>query len=326
MPTMSSTLGYLPYLGFDGIGTGFLRIEPFGVIVVLGIMFGMWLMPRRAEKYNLDQFRLQGLAMACIVVGFVGAHVFDVLFYQMDKLKEDPILIFKIWAGISSYGGLLGGIAGFYYYVKRYKLPIGVYADVILWGFLPAFTIGRIACTVVLDHPGAATKFQWATSGSGDTIKSKIIEALKEDGFSAQAASNVWQDYGIHNLGFYELIYLLGVIAVIVILDRIRQWPHGFLVGATAILYAPVRYWLDYFRPVSSDPRHLGLTFAQWTSIGLLVAGVIIIVAAFRTPKEKWGPLPKPETPDEETSKQEKKGKVTAGMQKSKQKQKKKKR
>ncbi|MEO8552420.1 MAG: hypothetical protein ABI678_20725 [Kofleriaceae bacterium] len=32
------------------------------------------------------------------------------------------------------------------------------------------------------------------------------------------------------------------------------------------MLYAPVRFFLDSLRPEETDPRHLGLTFAQWAS------------------------------------------------------------
>ena len=44
----------------------------------------------------------------------------------------------------------------------------------------------------------------------------------------------------------------------------------------TGLLYAPVRFFLDFLRPEDSDPRHAGLTFAQWASI--LAFGVAIYV------------------------------------------------
>jgi hypothetical protein len=33
------------------------------------------------------------------------------------------------------------------------------------------------------------------------------------------------------------------------------------------VFYAPVRFFLDFLRPEETDPRYLGLTFAQWISI-----------------------------------------------------------
>ena len=57
--------------------------------------------------------------------GFIGAHVFDVLAYQPGRLSEDPLLIFKLWQGISSYGGFIGGVFGFAVYIKKHHLPVG---------------------------------------------------------------------------------------------------------------------------------------------------------------------------------------------------------
>jgi hypothetical protein len=53
--------------------------------------------------------------------------------------------------------------------------------------------------------------------------------------------------------------------------------PAGFVAVLTGILYAPVRFFLDFLRPETSDPRYVGLTFAQWASI--LAFGVSVFVA-----------------------------------------------
>jgi hypothetical protein len=48
------------------------------------------------------------------------------------------------------------------------------------------------------------------------------------------------------------------------------------------VLYAPVRFFLDYLRPEDTDPRYLGMTFAQWASI---LAFVVAVWAARRVLK-----------------------------------------
>jgi hypothetical protein len=45
----------------------------------------------------------------------------------------------------------------------------------------------------------------------------------------------------------------------------------------TGVLYAPVRFFLDFLRPEGTDPRYAGLTFAQWSSI--LAFGVAVYAA-----------------------------------------------
>jgi hypothetical protein len=70
------------------------------------------------------------------------------------------------------------------------------------------------------------------------------------------------------NLGFLELLYLIPVNALILWLAfrSSKRVPAGFLVVLTGVLYAPVRFFMDYLRPPNSDPRHFGFTFAQWAS------------------------------------------------------------
>jgi len=58
-----------------------------------------------------------------------------------------------------------------------------------------------------------------------------------------------------------------------------RRMPAGFVTALTGVLYAPVRFFLDYLRPEDTDPRYGTLTFAQWSSI---VAFAIAIYAARR--------------------------------------------
>jgi hypothetical protein len=45
--------------------------------------------------------------------------------------------------------------------------------------------------------------------------------------------------------------------------DRLRaskRMPAGFLTVLLGMLYAPVRFFLEYLRPSTTDPRYLSLT------------------------------------------------------------------
>ena len=137
------------------IGAG-VPIQTFGVIVAAGVLIGASLLRRYAEWHGVPDEHIRGLTSWITVTGFIGAHVFDVLAYQWHELAADPLLIFKIWAGISSYGGFIGGAMGFAFYVWWKRLDARLMADIGLVGLLPAFSIGRIGCTVVSDHIGAA--------------------------------------------------------------------------------------------------------------------------------------------------------------------------
>src|SRR3954471_6801842 len=89
-------------------------IQVFGMIVAAGVLIGAALLRRYAEWHGVSDDHIRALTGWITVTGFLGAHIFDVIAYQWHDLQEDPILLFKIWAGISSYGGFIGGAMGFF--------------------------------------------------------------------------------------------------------------------------------------------------------------------------------------------------------------------
>ncbi|MEJ7603521.1 MAG: prolipoprotein diacylglyceryl transferase family protein [Kofleriaceae bacterium] len=281
--TTVGTLG-VPYFhlgSFDKLG---IPIQAFGVIVAIGVLIGAALLRRYAEWHGVSDDHIRGLTGWITVSGFIGAHVFDVVAYQWDDLVKDPVLLIKLWKGISSYGGFLGGAIGFALYVWWKRLPARLMADIAVVGLLPAFSIGRIGCSVVSDHLGArANPDAWYSFLSmrypyEDGLKDGVsgLSQLFKANPDAAAAGYIeaW------NLGLVELFYLIPVNLLILWLAfrPSKRLPAGILVVMTGMFYAPVRFFMDYLRPENSDPRHLGLTFAQWASV--LAFGVSIYAAS----------------------------------------------
>lgn len=259
----------LPYISIPHLNiVGPLKIEPFGVLVALGVVLGARILDKYAAWHRASEDDTRSLTWWLIISGFIGAHLFDVLAYQWEKLMEDPILLFKIWAGISSYGGFIGGALGYALYIWWKRLSPLLWADIAIIGLLPAFTIGRIGCTIVHDHPGRATEFVL-----GFDYPLSFTQHL---GFTAPAR--------LHNLALYELAYLLVVSAIILGLGfrKSKRLPAGFLAALVGVLYAPVRFFLDYLRLNSTDPRYASLTFAQWASIVAFAVALSVAVRVLR--------------------------------------------
>jgi phosphatidylglycerol:prolipoprotein diacylglycerol transferase len=267
LATLASALPFFQFNDGEPYQLGPLPLQPFGILVATGVLIGAWLARKHAAKLGLDDDELRGLSAWVLVGGFAGAHIFDVLAYQWDKLMEDPLLLIKVWAGISSYGGLLGGAIGGVLYCRRKKLDLNAYGDAIVYGFLPAFTIGRIGCATVHDHVGRATDFP-----------------LGVDYPVAFAAQHGYKEATrMHNLGLYELMYLIPVCLILAWVAR-KPRPYGLIAVLAGTLYAPVRFFLDFLRFNESDPRYLYLTFAQWMSVIVTVAGVYGLIKLWNRP------------------------------------------
>jgi len=264
-----------PYFHIDPAWIG--GLEPFGVIVAIGVLFGAELARRHAERTGLNLEELRRLAFYTLLFGFVLAHVIDVLLYQPGWWDKDKLLPFKLWAGISSYGGFLGGVLGFVFYWKvrsgRNRLPEDepgrlarthplAYGDAAAYGSLGGWVFGRLACAVAHDHVGKPSDF--------------ILAIRFPEGNPSHIPPG-----SFHDLGFYEFLYLTALFVVFVLVWR-KPRREGMALGAFAMAYTVPRFFFEFLRWSETDPRYLGLTPAQWFSIAGFVAGVLFVRHAVR--------------------------------------------
>ncbi len=270
----SSHSSGLPFVELGAKDLLGLPIQPFGIIVAAGVLIGAEVMRRYALKRGVDEDDLRGLTGWVVVSGFLGAHLFDVLAYERDKLAQDPLILLKVWDGISSYGGFLGGAMGISFYIWWKRLTPGLWMDATGVGLLLGFSIGRIGCTLVHDHIGRATDSQFGVDYPRVELAARGVLA------EIQAHGHHTGDViRCHNMAMYELAFLIPVNALVLWMafQKKRRWSAGLLAVVITGLYAPVRFVLEFWRLNHSDQRYVGLTFAQWSSI--LVFGAAVYAA-----------------------------------------------
>jgi len=292
---MSALASALPFVHWGELPIG-IPIQSFGLIVAIGVLIGAAILRRYAEWHGIDDELIRGLLGWVTVCGFIGAHEFDMIFYNWDKIGDSTIvppahwwpgflptglypsnwpLPLKLWEGISSYGGFIGGAIGWAIFVWWKRQPFRLFADITIVGLLPAFSIGRIGCTVVSDHIGAAVDpSKWYAFLAMDYPRKLNLGHLAEHYPNLTGETiKAW------NLGLIEFLYLVPVNILILWLAfrPSRRLNAGTLVGLAGLLYAPIRFFLDFLRPEDSDPRHFGLTFAQWASFLAFGAAAYVI-------------------------------------------------
>jgi phosphatidylglycerol:prolipoprotein diacylglycerol transferase len=262
----------LPYFEQPAWHVGPLSIHAFGVAVAAALWFGLAVGQRRFQRLGLDPRLGERLGRWMLLGGIAGAHLFSVLLYFPDKLRDDPWLVFRVWEDISSFGAMLGGIAGALLFFairardaeRRERLA---YLDAIAFVFPSALAIGRFGCALAHDHPGAVTTFPLAISLKTDAALDYLRGVYAAAGRQPPEAA---PSMGFHDLGLYEFLFLtLVVVPLFAFWDRRRQ-PAGFYLAAFAALYLPVRFCLDTLRV--ADARYVGLTPAQWVAALVMAA------------------------------------------------------
>jgi phosphatidylglycerol:prolipoprotein diacylglycerol transferase len=238
-----------------------LSIQPFGVLVATGVLFGAWVAGRFARRNDLDPVSTGDLVTYAVVTGFILGYFLNGLFYERDTLVEllrDPSLFFSTWLGLSSYGGFFGGILGCFIWQYRTKKPLLPYANAVCFGLPFGWFFGRLGCFVVHDHPGKPSEFWLAVADY----------RFGSPPFVAR-----------HDLGFYEVIYSAAIMGLFLWLEHRRRRPTGFYCVLLPLVYAPVRFFLDFLRATpleGGDVRYAGLTPAQWSSIAMVGVGLAV--------------------------------------------------
>lgn len=238
---------------------GLLPIQPFGVLVALAIVLGYMLGRRRARLTGLDPQICADGQMWVVISGFAVAHWVSVIFYFPERLLQNPLTLLAFWSGLSSFGGLVGAIIGALVYFGRKKVAIIKYVDAIIFGFVPAWILGRAGCTVVFDHPGRPTDFFLGMVYHHD----KLVR---------------------HNLGLYEMLVAVVLTLILYSLKNVRPFD-GFHSALMLLLYSPVRFMLDYLREGATrggDARYFGLTPAQFFAVGMVVLAGVLVVRGLR--------------------------------------------
>jgi phosphatidylglycerol---prolipoprotein diacylglyceryl transferase len=266
----------LPYFEQPVWHLGPLSIHAFGVATAAALWLGLSLTPRRFEQLGLDAGVGHRLTRWMLVGGIAGAHLFSVLLYFPSRLLTDPWLLLRVWEDISSFGGMLGGLAGALLFFRtratdEERASRLAYLDAIAFVFPLALAMGRLGCTLAHDHPGRVTSFPLAFSLDSDRAFAYIAGVYESAGLDLPTAARTM---GFHDLGLYELLFLaLVILPLFTYWSRVRK-PTGFYLVAFAALYLPVRFGLDTLRV--ADTRYIGLTPAQWVSA--LVAAVLPFV------------------------------------------------
>lgn len=259
---------FIPWFRLEGIHIPGLpesiAIQPFGVLVAIGVLMGARVTERRAERLGLRVEVIADFIMHVVATGFILGHVFDRVFYEPEIIFQEPWDLLMPWRSLSSFGGFFGAIAGAFIWKARRKIRITTPLDQVAFGMPVGWVFGRTGCFVVHDHPGRITNFFLAVD---NYQYGNLIVAPR------------------HDLGLYEVFWSALVIVIFRWLDK-KPRPYGFFTGLIGVLYAPYRFCLDFLR--EADAKYFGLTPGHYSSMLAFALGSYALWRAYNRPV---GPL-----------------------------------
>lgn len=242
----------IPYFEWKTIAFGPLTFQVWGLWVALGMILSLWIIQYRAKQLGIKGDRLIDQAFRMIIFGIIFSRLFEVVFYEPGFYFSHPLEIIKIWhGGLSSFGGLIGAVFGFFSFAHRKKISKkDLYASVDIFSFVALFgwIIGRVGCLMIHDHWGAHSSCPLAiVTSDGPRLEMAMLEIL----------------------GLLPL-------AVIFWLGHKKQKAEFWYTSVLFMYYGVLRFVLDFYRATDisgSDARYLGLTPGHYSGMVLFACG-----------------------------------------------------
>lgn len=243
------------------------KIDVFGVVSAAGVFLGAILAAKAAREYaKISDQPLRDVVPWAVGIGLTGGHFFHIFLYH-PELYTGLGSVVRVWDGLSSMGGVVGALTGIFIFFKKNKIKLTPYLDPLALGTATGWTLARLGCFLVHDHPGVKTDFFLAVNFPGGPR---------------------------HDLGLYDM-FALGLIAIALNVIKKKRPPQGTLMGILAVVYSVQRFFSDFIRATDMsfvDKRYAGLTPAQYTVMGIFAVGVWLLWKAKTAPVPVDAPEP----------------------------------
>jgi len=255
----------LTYPNIDPIAfsIGPLSIRWYGISYLVGFLAAfLWCISKRNNPptpWTIEQIAdlFFYTALGVIFGGTIGY----ILFYQPSLLLQDPLALLKFWQpGRSFHGGLLGVLIALLLYSRLQKRSLAEVADFLCPAVPLGLAAGRIGNFLNGELWGRVTDVPWGMvfpyAGPHPRHPSQLYEFLLE-----------------------------GVLLFIVLAVYSRRArPAGAVTGMFLLGYGLCRGFVEFFRePDLYQGFILGwMTMGQLLSIPMIIAGIIIILVAYR--------------------------------------------
>lgn len=268
---------------------GPIPIRAYALCIIAGIIVAIWWGERRWMQRGGTKNTIIDIAVFAVPFGLVGGRLYHVTtdWWRYFGPGKDPIRALYIWdGGLGIWGAIALGGVGAWIACRRKGIPLPAVADAIAPGIITAQAIGRLGNYFNQELYGAHTTLPW-----GLEVYQRFDPtnpAIPDQGPTGVAVGHIpLPESPVHPTFLYELLWNLGIAALVVWADRRFRLGHGRAFAVYVAGYTAGRFWIELMR--TDDATHvLGLRVNVWTSM-LVFAGalVYVVLAAKRGPREE---------------------------------------
>jgi phosphatidylglycerol:prolipoprotein diacylglycerol transferase len=236
------------------------KIHSFGLMMALSFLVSTILGGREFKRRGLDPDHANEAGLGAMIGGVLGAKIYYLVDHFSELLADPKGMLTAFGSGLTWYGGLIGGALGAILVARMRGIPLALFCDIAAPILPLGYAIGRMGCFLNGDDYGRVSEVPWAMAFPRGTPETP-------------------PGVRVHPTQLYEVVAGIGMFLLLSRLkDRIPR--PGALFGLYLLLAGLERFLVEFVR--TNEPGLLGLTTAQWISVGLMLLGVILYMRPAR--------------------------------------------
>ncbi len=246
----------LTYPQFDPVAfsLGPLSVHWYGIMYIVAFGGAWWLAKVRAARapgqWNDEQ--IADLIFYGALGAVLGGRIGSALFYNTDRLLDDPLWLLRVWeGGMSFHGGFLGVMAALYWYAGKLQKPYFAVIDFIAPLVPFGLGAGRLGNFIGGELWGRPTDVPWGM------VFPHVDEAPRH-------ASQLYQ-FALEGILLFGVMWWFSS----------RPRPRYAVSGLFALGYGLQRFFVEFFREPDS---WLGFVALDWMTMGQVLSLPMIIV------------------------------------------------
>ena len=243
---------------------GSFYLPTYGVLVATGVLLGIWIAVRNAEKQGINGDDMWNLGIYMVLAGIIGAKILYVIndWSSYASNWREIFSLNTLQAGGVFSGGLLGALAVGAWYMRRHLMPPMRTMDAGAPGLAFGHVLGRFGCFSAGCCYGKQTDHFW-----GVTFHNQLAHLVSDTPLGVKLEPTQLIEAAAEFCNFLFLMWLLK-----------RKKFDGQVFAAFMMLYGVERFFIEFLRGDGGRGEVFGglMTGTQLISILLVIGGGII--------------------------------------------------
>jgi prolipoprotein diacylglyceryl transferase len=262
---------------------GPLPVRAYALCILIGIAAACVITEWRLRQRGAPKWMVLDVAVWAVPFGIVGARIYHVITspdaYFGSGPEAKPIQALYIWnGGLGIWGAVAGGALGAWIACRRLGVPLSFVADALAPGLPVAQAIGRLGNWFNNELYGSHTTLPWGL---------KVYNYDLTTGQARRDAAGAPVELAggpFHPTFLYELLWNLGVAALVYLVDRRYKLGKGRAFALYVMAYTAGRFWIEALR-IDEAHHFIGLRVNDWVSL-LVFVGALVYFIRVRGPQE----------------------------------------